>query len=100
MTSDADRIIDLYQRRAHDWAMDRADGSLFGKPWLDRFLALLPAKASILDLGCGSGEPIARYLIENGHDLAGVDSSPALIDICKTVFPAKTGSSRTCASCL
>jgi trans-aconitate methyltransferase len=89
MTSDADRIIDLYQRRAHDWAMDRAGGSLFEKAWLDRFLALVPAKASILDLGCGSGEPIARYLIETGHDVAGVDSSSALIDICKTSFPGQ-----------
>jgi SAM-dependent methyltransferase len=89
MSSDADRIIDLYQRRAHDWATDRAGGGLFEKAWLDRFLALVPAKASVLDLGCGSGEPIARYLIENGHDLTGVDSSPALIDICKTSFPGQ-----------
>jgi trans-aconitate methyltransferase len=89
MTSDADRIIGLYQRRAHDWAIDRAGGSLVEKAWLDRFLALLPARASILDIGCGSGEPIARYLIENGHDLTGADSSSALIDICKTSFPSQ-----------
>jgi SAM-dependent methyltransferase len=49
----------------------------------------VPARASILDLGCGSGHPIARYLIENGHDVTGVDSSSALIDICKTDFPAQ-----------
>jgi len=84
--SSAERIIDLYQRHAHDW--DKARGRhLFEKPWLDRFLALLKPRASILDLGCGSAEPIARYLIEKGCDVTGVDSSPALIDICKSRFP-------------
>jgi SAM-dependent methyltransferase len=56
------------------------------KPWLDRFLALLPG-GSILDVGCGSAEPIARYFIEKGCHVTGVDSSPALIAICKSRFP-------------
>jgi SAM-dependent methyltransferase len=50
-------------------------------------LALLPPKASVLDLGCGSAEPIARYFIEQGCDVTGVDSSQALIDICRDRFP-------------
>jgi SAM-dependent methyltransferase len=57
------------------------------KPWLDRFLALLPQNASVLDIGCGAGEPIARYLIEMGCHVSGIDSSPALIGICKERFP-------------
>jgi SAM-dependent methyltransferase len=86
--SEADRIIDLYQRKAHEWAGDRGlQASLFEKPWLDRFRALLPAGASVLDLGCGSAEPIARYFIENQYNVTGVDSSSALIAICKARFP-------------
>lgn len=86
MTSAAERIIDLYQRYAGDW--DRARGSrLLEKSWLDRFLALLPPGASLLDLGCGSAQPIGRYFIENGYEVTGIDSSPALIDICKRRFP-------------
>jgi SAM-dependent methyltransferase len=86
--SEADRIIDLYQRKAHEWARDRGlRNSLFEKPWLDRFRALFPSGASVLDLGCGAAEPIARYLIENQYDVTGVDSSPALIAICKARFP-------------
>ena len=85
---EADRIIDLYQRKAHEWARDRGlRNSLFEKPWLDRFRALLPPGASVLDLGCGAAEPIARYLIENQYDVTGVDSSLALIAICKVCFP-------------
>lgn len=34
--------------------------TLFEKQWLDRFLAMLPARSHILDAGCGTGDPIAR----------------------------------------
>lgn len=86
--SDADNIVSLYQRKAHAWMAERErHASLFEKPWLDKFRALLPPAASILDIGCGSGQPIAQYFIENGHDVTGVDSSPAMIDVCRTRFP-------------
>jgi SAM-dependent methyltransferase len=84
--SPAERIIGLYQRHADRWDRERGR-DLFEKPWLDRFLALLQPGASILDLGCGSAEPIARYFIEKGCHVTGVDSSPALIDLCKSRFP-------------
>lgn len=88
MTEDAARIIDIYDRHAEAW--DRLRGrSLFERPWLDRFTALLPEAASILDLGCGSGEPLARHLIERGFRLAGVDSSPAMIARCRERFPGQ-----------
>jgi hypothetical protein len=86
VTSAADRIIDLYQRHAQAWANDRGN-RLFETVWLDRFLALVPPGAAVLDIGCGSAEPIGRYFIEKGYDVVGVDSSPALIDICGGHFP-------------
>jgi len=86
-SEEAARIIDLYQRKAQDWIESRARSSLFEKPWLDRFRALLPSAGPILDLGCGSAEPMAAYLIELGHLVVGVDSSPAMIDACRKRFP-------------
>jgi SAM-dependent methyltransferase len=86
MASDADRIMNLYQRHAADWDRERGR-SLFEKDWLDRFLALLPLKPSVLDVGCGAAEPIARYFIEDGCDVTGIDSSPSLIAMCKDRFP-------------
>src|ERR1700720_3455118 len=86
MSSPSERIISLYQRNADDWDRERGR-SLFEKDWLDRFLALLPQHASLLDIGCGAAEPIARYLIERGYHVTGIDSSSALIDICKDRFP-------------
>jgi GNAT superfamily N-acetyltransferase len=88
MTSEADRIVGLYQRHGRAWAADRGN-NLLEKAWLDRFLALLPTHPRALDIGCGSGEPIGRYLIENECDVTGVDSSPELITIAKEHFPTQ-----------
>lgn len=88
-TSPADRIIGLYQQHARKW--DEARGrSLFEQGWLDRFTALLPAGGSVLDIGCGSGEPIARHLIEKGYTLTGADAAPTMIDLCRSRFPSAT----------
>jgi SAM-dependent methyltransferase len=86
MSGDAERIIGIYDRNAEFWDSDRLR-ILFEKSWLDRFLALLPIGGSILDIGCGAAEPIARYIIAAGYALTGVDSSPAMIGICKSRFP-------------
>ena len=64
----------------------RSPGSLFERPWLDRFLKLVPAGGSILDLGCGAGMPIAGYLIEQGYRVTGVDSSAPLLDLSRQRF--------------
>ena len=42
-------------------------------PLTNRFAALIPSGGTILDIGCGSGEPIARHLIETGHAVTGID---------------------------
>ena len=86
-SEEAAGIIDLYQRKASDWIESRARTRLIEKPWLDRFRALLPPAAPILDIGCGSAAPMAAYLIELGHPVVGVDSSPAMIDVCRGHFP-------------
>jgi SAM-dependent methyltransferase len=88
MSADAAKIIDLYERHAKAWAEARA-GLLLEKSWLDHFCTLLPSGGSVFDVGCGSGEPIARFLIEHGYEVTGVDSSPSLIDICARHFPCQ-----------
>lgn len=86
MSEHAGRVVGIYQR--HALAFDGARGkSLFERPWLERFGSLLPAASTILDIGCGSGEPIARHFIEAGHAVTGIDASPPLIDLCKARFP-------------
>jgi SAM-dependent methyltransferase len=86
MPTDSERVIDLYRRHARAWAADRGNRLIEGA-WLDSFLSLVPADAPILDIGCGSGQPIARYQIEYGHNVTGVDSAPEMIAMCHDSFP-------------
>jgi trans-aconitate methyltransferase len=60
---------------------------LFEKPWLDKLLKFMAPGSSVLDVGCGAGEPISRYVLERGFSVTGVDSSPKMIETCKTRFP-------------
>ncbi len=85
----SDTIIPLYDRHAQ--AYDRLRGrSLFEKTWLDAFAALLPKAGSVLDIGCGMGEPIARNMIERGFAVTGIDASPSLIAMARERFPRQT----------
>lgn len=85
-TNPADTIIGLYER--HAAAFDDLRGkTLLEASWLDRFLALVPEHAPILDIGCGSGVPIARHLLAKGHSVTGIDSSNSLIALCRRRFP-------------
>lgn len=86
MVTGSDDIIGLYEEHGRDFDAAR-DRTLVEKRGLDRFTSLLPANTSILDIGCGSAEPIAQYLIEKGHDVTGVDASPPLINLCRQRFP-------------
>jgi SAM-dependent methyltransferase len=84
---EADRIIGLYER--HALAFDSQRGHrFFEKPWLDRFTATLSPGASILDIGCGSGEPMAAALVASGFAVTGVDSSKTLIGLCRERMPS------------
>lgn len=87
MNSDADRITGIYECHADAWDRDRGTELTLERRWLEQFLALVPAGGCVLDLGCGSGQPIARHLIEHGYKIVGVDSAAALIAKCRARFP-------------
>ena len=53
----------------------------------DCFIAALPAEATVLELGCGSGSPVAKHMAEHGLHVTGVDSSPTLISLCRERLP-------------
>ena len=83
----SEAIVDLYERHAMEFDRDRGR-SLQEKEWLARFLMYVRPAGTVLDIGCGMGEPIARHLIEAGFHVVGIDSSPSLIELCRTRFPA------------
>ncbi|MBF4520189.1 class I SAM-dependent methyltransferase [Acinetobacter towneri] len=84
----AAQIIPMYKRHARAWTALRGQ-VLYEKNWLDRLLRYLPAQAKILDLGCGSGRPIAAYLLQHGHQLTGVDSSDTMLEMAREHFPSQ-----------
>jgi trans-aconitate methyltransferase len=83
----ADRIIGHYERHALEWDADRRNSAWNDRKWHARFVAELPAGASVLDLGCGSGVPVGRFLAERGFSVTGVDASPTMISLCRNRLP-------------
>lgn len=55
--------------------------------YVDRVLAGLPAGAKVLDLGCGTGNPYARHIIDRGFRVVGVDQSQKMLTIAQKVIP-------------
>ena len=82
----AQNIIEIYKKHARAWTELRGN-FLYEKTWLDHFLALIPQHSKILDLGCGSGKPIADYLIRHDYKITGVDSSDVMIEMAQQNFP-------------
>lgn len=58
--------------------------------YLEVIAAGLGANATVLDLGCGSGVPIAEFFVQRGFDLTGVDAAPAMVAVCREQFPGAT----------
>ena len=76
-----------YDLIADQWSRERSVSQFRERPYVDRFLELIAPGSHILDLGCGMGIPIARYLIDCGYRVTGVDSSPAMLRLARTNCP-------------
>ncbi len=70
-----------------DWYDNARTKTLMEKEYLDLVLTHLKPGTFILDLGCGTGEPIAKFFIENEMHVTGIDGSPKMIALCKERFP-------------
>ncbi len=58
--------------------------------WLAGLQDRLPAGASVLDVGCGCGVPVARSLAAAGHQVTGIDISDVQIERARRLVPAGT----------
>ena len=57
---------------------------------VELLLSRLPAGARVLDLGCGTGVPTARQLVDGGCEVTGVDISPVMLDHARRNVPEAT----------
>ena len=69
------RNRDYYVLKAADFVEESRSVDM--SPLYERFLALLPPGATILDAGCGSGRD-TRAFLEQGYRLVACDASPAI----------------------
>ncbi|WP_407495287.1 class I SAM-dependent methyltransferase [Pseudooceanicola sp. MF1-13] len=83
---DPDQVRAVYDRTAARFGQRRS-GSVMEQGWIDRFVADLPKDAHVLDLGCGTGEPVARTLLERGCRVTGADISGEMLALAKASFP-------------
>ena len=83
-----ERIIGLYEENAAAWD-DIRGGTLHEDEQepIERFAAEVRPGGTILDLGCGKGEPVAKHLLDRGFRVVGVDSAPSLIAIARERMP-------------
>jgi cyclopropane fatty-acyl-phospholipid synthase-like methyltransferase len=79
-----------YDRIATEWDASRRKLHGRERDYLDALLAGLAAGSTVLDLGCGTGRPMAEYVIAHGHRVVGVDQSGKMLEIARTSFPDET----------
>jgi 2-polyprenyl-3-methyl-5-hydroxy-6-metoxy-1,4-benzoquinol methylase len=70
-----------YERAAAEFLVGRgtaASGGI-GVRQVRAWARSLPPHATVLDLGCGSGLPLTKVLVDEGLTVYGVDASPTLV---------------------
>jgi SAM-dependent methyltransferase len=83
-----DDILPTYRRVAGGWDRLR-DRSLFEAGWLARMMAAAPGRR-VLDLGCGTGRPIAAHLAAQGCEVTGVDGAEPMVALFRRYVPGAT----------
>ena len=74
-----------YDDIAEQW--HAAPRGFAARRYVELILEGLAPGARVLDLGCGTGEPVARYLLEKGFRVVGVDESEKMLEIARRVVP-------------
>ena len=84
--TDKNNVYKSYDKIA-EWFDEHRSRELFEKPFLDEVVSYLKPGSKVLDIGCGMGEPIGKYFIDEGFDLTGTDASSELLDLATKRFP-------------
>lgn len=82
-TGQAEAFDDIGER--YDEAFPHKEGQLAAGEWL---AGELPPGSRILDVGCGTGLPTARQLVEAGHRVVGIDFSAGMLKLCHDNVPS------------
>lgn len=58
-------------------------GTAVVRAWAESF----PREATVMDMGCGTGIPVTKILLEAGLKVYAVDASPNMVAMVRTHFP-------------
>lgn len=83
-------VADSYDAVAERYAAARRERTGGLRRLLDTLAERLSPGASALDVGCGSGVPVARFLVDHGFFVTGLDVSTRLLDIARRQVPEAT----------
>lgn len=81
---------EAYNAIAPRWDQARRDFYGREQTYLDTLLDGLPPGATVLDAGCGTGRPLAEYVIARGLNVVGYDQSEGMLALARQRFPAQT----------
>lgn len=83
---DLARVFDDIGERYSEAFADKP-GQMAMTAWIIDRLAGLDHRPIVLDVGCGTGVPTARQLVEAGFEVVGIDTSPVMLDIARRNVP-------------
>lgn len=85
-TPDPEATREVYDAHAESFDAHRSR-ALHEARWLQRFASQVPPGGHLLDLGCGTGRPIAGWLIGEGFRLTGADFSEPMLALARARWP-------------
>jgi ubiquinone/menaquinone biosynthesis C-methylase UbiE len=88
MTEKRNLVKEGYDRIAEEYQADRHIFDHTKK--LQEFASLLPKDARVIDVGCGAGVPVAKYLVKSGFTVVGVDFSERMLRLARKNVPQAT----------
>jgi ubiquinone/menaquinone biosynthesis C-methylase UbiE len=81
------RVVEQgYDRVAHEYARLEGESEWPRMRWVRKLLKVLEPSSSVLDLGCGSGDP-ADVEISKEHKVTGIDISQTQINLARQNVP-------------
>jgi ubiquinone/menaquinone biosynthesis C-methylase UbiE len=76
-----DKIAEEYHARRH---------VLDNRKELEMFATMLPKGSKVLDVGCGAGVPVAKFLARAGFMVTGIDISERMVALARKNVPKAT----------
>ena len=84
--TEKERIVrEGYDRIAEEY--DASRSKFDHSKELNKFVGLLPKNARVLDVGCGAGVPVAKFLVESGFKVVGIDFSDNMLKLARKNVP-------------